>query len=366
MRLFSIIWINLVLLFVSGTAFGYPELTRHNYNNCMVCHISPTGGGVLSQYGRSLSKELLSTWGYEGEENFMYLIPTTETVALGGDLRTVQIEDKLANGDKRKRWIHMQKDLEVAITLKKWVGAVSVGENTFAEKGSQMLSRRHYIMFKPTDEISLRGGKFFPSFGLHIPDHNTVIRRGLGWDQGQETYNLEGAYQGEKWHYFLTAILGRPDDETPIRQKGITFSTAYHPKDGHKYGLSYYYGENPDLITHMLGPYAVVGLTEHIYFLGQLTAVRAYPYSASDHQWGIIDYMRLNYEPFKGFHLFLAQEFSQTNLNTHATRTDTHSLGVQFFPRPHFEVQVMGQNIHSQGIQKKPTERLNVMLHFYP
>ena len=355
-----------IQLFFISAASAFPELTRHNYNNCMVCHISPTGGGVLSEYGRSLSKELVSTWGYEGEEKFFYFIPTTEALALGGDFRNLQLKDKLPTGVKRELWIPMQRDLEIAATIGKWVTAVTVGENTRATEGSKLLSRRHYVMKKISENLTVRGGKFYPAFGLHIPDHSTVIRRGLGWDQGRETYNLEGAWQGEKWHYFTTAIVGRPDDTSVVRERGLTFSMAYHPTADSKYGLSYYYGESPDAINHFIGPYAVIGLSERFHFMGQITAIRSHPYSATEHQWGLVDYLKLNFEPYKGIHFFLAQEFSQTNLNSNATRTDIHSVGFQFFPRPHFEIQVMEQRLYSQGVQTTPTERLNVVLHYYP
>ena len=31
-----------------GSAWAYPEMVRHNYPNCTSCHVSPSGGGVLT------------------------------------------------------------------------------------------------------------------------------------------------------------------------------------------------------------------------------------------------------------------------------------------------------------------------------
>ena len=42
------------------SALAYPEMIRHGYVSCLTCHMSPSGGGVLTQYGRSLAKELVS------------------------------------------------------------------------------------------------------------------------------------------------------------------------------------------------------------------------------------------------------------------------------------------------------------------
>ncbi|RYZ63714.1 MAG: hypothetical protein EOP05_23120, partial [Proteobacteria bacterium] len=53
--------------FVGANAEAYPDLIRHNYVNCTTCHVSPTGGGAMTEYGRAMSHELLSAWGTERE-----------------------------------------------------------------------------------------------------------------------------------------------------------------------------------------------------------------------------------------------------------------------------------------------------------
>ena len=40
-----------------------PRFLSKQYTRCTTCHISPTGGGLLSAYGRSLSHRELSTTG---------------------------------------------------------------------------------------------------------------------------------------------------------------------------------------------------------------------------------------------------------------------------------------------------------------
>ncbi len=52
-----------VILLLAPLCLGFPEMVRHGYVNCVACHMSPDGGGVLTPYGRSLSKELLSIAG---------------------------------------------------------------------------------------------------------------------------------------------------------------------------------------------------------------------------------------------------------------------------------------------------------------
>ena len=57
----------LVFIFV-GVAQAFPEMIRLGYVNCTSCHVSPNGGGLLTDYGRSISSEALSTWAKPKEE----------------------------------------------------------------------------------------------------------------------------------------------------------------------------------------------------------------------------------------------------------------------------------------------------------
>lgn len=356
----------LILVVFPFSAFSFPEMVKHGYPNCAACHISPTGGGVLSEYGRALSKELISTWGYDGEENFLYKIPTTSKVALGGDLRWLYLQDKTPTST-RSRSINMQRDIEGAVTLGKYTVAVTAGiQNKMTDMyQTEFLSRRHYLIYQATDTWSFRVGKFYPAFGLYIPDHNTVIRKGLGWDQNTESYNIETAWQTEKWNVFVTPILGRPDDKTLKRERGFAASMAYNPSEKTKIGGSYYYGETDEVIRNLIGPYGIFGFSEKVFLLAQLNAVRTFLYTAPEATIGIVDYLRLDYEAWKGVHFYLAQEFSQIDLKNGATRLDVQGLGFQWFPRPHFEFQLILQKVYLQGLSTTPTDRLQFLAHYY-
>jgi len=35
-------------------AWSFPEMVGKGYNNCLTCHHSPSGGGIVTEYGREL------------------------------------------------------------------------------------------------------------------------------------------------------------------------------------------------------------------------------------------------------------------------------------------------------------------------
>ncbi len=41
-------------------AHAYPWMIRHHYTNCGSCHVDPSGGGILTTYGRAQSELLLA------------------------------------------------------------------------------------------------------------------------------------------------------------------------------------------------------------------------------------------------------------------------------------------------------------------
>ena len=47
------------LLTLSGQADAYPWMMRHNYFGCGNCHADPSGGGLLTAYGRAQGDLLL-------------------------------------------------------------------------------------------------------------------------------------------------------------------------------------------------------------------------------------------------------------------------------------------------------------------
>jgi hypothetical protein len=45
-----------ILSLATSRADAYPWMIRHEYNNCIACHVDPSGGGMLTPYGRGQSQ----------------------------------------------------------------------------------------------------------------------------------------------------------------------------------------------------------------------------------------------------------------------------------------------------------------------
>lgn len=317
------------LLGLSTPAFGFPEMIRHGYQRCDICHSSPDGGGAVTAYGRALSKEVLSTWGEEGETDFAYgLVKVPEWVALGGDVRFAQTHVDTP-AIRAGRSILMQADLEGAVTYGKFTADLALGFQ------SEFLSRRHYLQYKPDEHWSFRAGRFHKAYGVHTPDHIIEIRRGLGWDEGTETYNAEAAYFTDGGEAFVTAQLGRPDKPSLNEEKGAAFRGALSLGDRNKVGLSYFYGSRPGVTRHVTGPYAILGLTPHLFVLAEVDF--QFRKTGGTTVNGAATYTRVGYEVIQGLVPYVSYEYSQSDFHRGASQRVLYTGGLQWFPRPHFE-----------------------------
>jgi hypothetical protein len=124
------IFVLLITLLTLSKAEAFPELIRHGYVNCVSCHISPSGGGLINDYGRSFSREGLSTFSRPGEEGVLHGLIGREQLpkwlTVGGDARGAQVHHE--NEFVREgRFYTMQADLEAAAKVKNLTIALSAG-----------------------------------------------------------------------------------------------------------------------------------------------------------------------------------------------------------------------------------------------
>ncbi len=343
----------LILQLFSSAARAYPELARHGYPNCIACHVSPSGGGVLTEYGRSLSKELLSTWGNENEEllgHGLFAKPP-EWLLLGGDFQWVQVYRNDPSAISTKNF-WMRNELEAAVKLQKFYVDASFGIQRGPSETPHLydsISSKHYVGYYLSDEFSLRFGKFLPAYGIYTPNHNVFTRDNLGLGIAMERLNFEAAYMGEKFDFFLTAMLGRADVEGMLKdiasdpsfdEHGLVVSSSLWLVEKFKVGASALYATSNDYARKLAGIFAILKLSSQFYLQSEYDWQSKVSTSAfSAEQRGPAFFNQLAYQAHKGLDFYLIQEEAYLDLNTLDSRDDIYGAGFRFYPRPHLEFQ---------------------------
>jgi len=254
----------------------------------------------------------------------------------------------------------MQADAEAAIT----VGKVTVDGTAGVTPQGKPLSRRHYLQVRPTDELSFRAGRFLPAAGINTENHSVAVKRGLGRDQGTETYNVEGAWIGQSFDLFVTGILGRLDNQDLGAEMGASVSSSVFLGNRHKIGASYVYLTRDVGVRNLAGPFFILGLGKRFFLMAD-TAFTWFNPKVGASQTGFADTARFNYEMFQGVHLYLSQEFVQNNFLDTASQMEAYGVGFQFFPRPHLELNAQYLKQRYGGTRSTFADYAYAMLHFY-
>ncbi len=333
-----------LLIFAAAlSAQAFPEMIRLGYVNCTACHVSPNGGRLLTDYGRSISSEALSTWGAPKEElpGHGFLSEPPAWLKVGGDVRWIQTYVDNAQATATSAFL-MQADFDFGLNFGKFWYMQSLGVQGGPEgtpgKG-EFVAHTYYAQYNPTEESYTRAGKYLLPYGLNIPDHTSFIKRNLGFDQGQETYNLDVGTIGEQWNFVGALSFGRKDNRNVDLEKGASFQMAYNLGDTHKLIGSFAYLKNETSHRYLLGPQILWAFNAKWVFLGEYDYQEKVTESpAKSSQKGAVIYSRLQYEWTKGFHSYLLHQFSYLDFTQLRTRVNSTGSGVLWYPRPHFEV----------------------------
>lgn len=357
----------LLFLLFSFKAQAFPEMIRHHYVNCTACHFSPAGGGVLTSYGRTISSEVLSTWGGEKEARSLYGALDSESLnkwlQVGGDIRALQLHhdsDKIAEG----RTIPMQAGLEFAVTVGKWTANLFVGKLDKDWKVDPV-GTRFYLLYQALDELTVRVGRFIPVFGINIPQHTMVTRSSLGFNQGMERDSIEGMWSGEKWNFALTASQSVKNSSVGEIEQSLSSQINYTIADSYRVGASYWLGTGDSQHRQIFGLHGVLGFTEKTYALVEADYQTKTSIPARTPVDGLYQFSKFGYEFYRGMHFQVVQEYSHSDMKNDKAKFESYGAGFLFYPRPHFEFEGLYAKKKISVIGDQFENYAYLMMHYY-
>ena len=234
----------LALCALPSSAAAYPFMVRHGYTGCAQCHVDPSGGGVLTPYGRAMGDVILRTrYPFDTEDTlepsstagFLWgTAPDLGPVLAQGDLRVSRLYRQVEGTDWQSDTIWMRADLLAAVVWRCLRATASIG---YAHEGAlgaaitrdvapNLVSREHWAGcgFGEADEWLVRAGRMNVPFGLRNIEHTLWVRSLTETDiNDDQQHGVSVSYSGELFRAELMAILGnlqlRPDD---FRERGYS------------------------------------------------------------------------------------------------------------------------------------------------
>lgn len=193
------------LVGVTRPAAAEPIFLSRQYARCTTCHFSPTGGGLLTPYGRSLTHEELSTFGPGRgagapgrEQEFLYglLGDALGPVSAWISLRPAHLDIR-SDGFHSTRDFLMNAELTAAGRWKEWTFYAEVGRQPRTGH-TRVDSFEHWISFQAKSGLGFRAGRFIPGYGVKLADHTAFTRSSLALDYNNQVYGLELSYTGTR------------------------------------------------------------------------------------------------------------------------------------------------------------------------
>jgi hypothetical protein len=200
----------LLTIGVAAAASAEPMFLAKQYTRCATCHYSPSGGGLLTPYGRSLSGLELSMTrrtrqpsepetNASAEEAFLFglLGDALRPLNLGVELRPSHLQYSAAGfSDSRNLW--MTADLVAALRIGKWTAYGEIGRQPTTPEAT-IGSSEYWLRYEAANGFSVRAGRFLPAFGIRYADHTSMARSLLGFDQYDQVFGLEVSKATDRW-----------------------------------------------------------------------------------------------------------------------------------------------------------------------
>ena len=325
---------------------------------CSQCHFAPAGGGLLTQFGRDAMGDDLSTFG--GNGRFLHgAAPLPAWLAVGGDLRGAYVAQAVQDPAGAQQAVFpMQADLLARIS----VGDFSLNgtgglrgqsrsnvdlvpdQNFQPLSTSRLISREHYLMWRPaTLGPYARAGRFYAPFGLRLAEHILYVRRDLGFNQLEESYNLSFGQVQESGELHITAFF--PDVVRHIggRTSGLVVYAEHRLGDDAAVLGAQAKIEIGDGVTRAIGGLVAKGFAPALktLFFAETDGVRLMTAVGDSNQF--VGAAGASLFPWKGTMLTLIGERRQTDLRVRDTATNAATALINWLPYAHVEIQVMGR-----------------------
>jgi hypothetical protein len=349
------------LLLATGTAAAYPQWQLSTgASRCNQCHFSPGGGGALNSFGRDAIGEDLST--FEGDGAFLHgAARLPPALALGGDLRgAVLAHDAQDPGGGTVAAFPMQMELDgrLAVGGGVWFfgnlglrakvrsqDAPVPTQNYQPTSTSRLVTREHFIVYQPASVgFYARAGRFYAPFGLRLAEHVTYVRRDLGFNQLEESYNVSAGYLQNGWEVHLTGFA--PDFLRHIgnREKGFAGYAERRLLNEHAaVALQTRLASGPGMTRLIAGGVGKIFVPRlRTLFLGELNLVRQiFDSDLVGSRGQMVTAAGAAWLPARGVMVTVLGERNHEDLSVRGAAWNALDLFANLFPYPHVELQLV-------------------------
>ncbi|HTS82347.1 MAG TPA: hypothetical protein VMH40_17210 [Myxococcaceae bacterium] len=364
----------LATLAFPGVARAYPWMIRHGYSGCGVCHIDPSGSGLLTDYGRAQSDLLMATrWSSEKSDeasptaDFGFgLFKLPDWLFLGFSYRGGELFARSSTNDASgqqvststdQRWLHMLADLRAGLRIGRFRASGAIGWLPYAASGisvtskdqNNIVAREFWAGWEIGDEAGLiRGGRIQLPFGLRNVEHTAWVRANTGTDTNEgQSYGVSLLLAGETLRGEIMAIAGnyqvKPDD---YRERGYSGYLEAMVASSTALGVSSLVtradrglGTGVPTLRQAHGAFFRWGIIPQLGLVAEADVLLQQRLGTGVLEPGSATWTQLDWEPIQGFHVMPAFE-TLTQYGDFSGVALGEWITLDWFPWSHIELRI--------------------------
>jgi hypothetical protein len=236
-----------IVVAAAGVARAYPEFQLSRDQTCSSCHLSPAGGGLLSENGLATA-ESNATWDVAPEAAHGALVGPS-WLEVGAELRGAAgvVDDRGAS----PAGFPMQADGEAAAKSGALTLYATLGIQEGHDVPSFFASREHWAMWQSDagspNGLFVRAGRFMPVYGLRLADHTAYTRRDGQTPLYGEAYGVAVEDIQPRWEAHATGFVHDPLQYSAETGNGAALYVEARPVKAFSIGLEGRYAKgDPD------------------------------------------------------------------------------------------------------------------------
>jgi hypothetical protein len=183
------------VLLLTSPAHAYPYFIGLQQGTCGDCHYSPTGGGLINEWGRSTRGV---TWGGQDEWSLHSDVRGYDSgqarlqADAGGDARLLAVVPLNAHVGAPALVVPMLLELQGVMAYGPWelYAGVTPRPGT-PSRPYVVFSREHWLLYRARNDVTLRLGRLVLPFGIRTPDHTQYVRQDFGFDKWDQSDAFE-------------------------------------------------------------------------------------------------------------------------------------------------------------------------------
>jgi hypothetical protein len=229
MKAQALVLVAVATVALADQAGAEPMFLSRQYTRCTTCHYSPTGGGLLTPYGRSLTEEISTTHPSEAkdsnpEHGFLWgrLGNRLGPLDLGIDVRPAHLDVNTSGFSTTEDFL-MDADLQAAVRTRGFTFYGEIGREPVPD-GPKIASYEYWVSHDSESGFGFRVGRFLPAYGIRLADHTSFTRLNLGFDVYDQVLALELSHTSER--HLLQVSVGPGPADSAFHDDGRRAFTA--------------------------------------------------------------------------------------------------------------------------------------------